>query len=715
MDLAQTILQELISLQRKNEDFARIIGKLEHESDIIIQQFEQKIEELKKTLKAEQDNKARASRRYEAEIRDLEGSRDALINEIAQVRETYQARIQELETGAASLTRISEEWKQQYLGLREEAEHETARLNGALLTLQDEYATLKGTTDAEIASLTGQISSLSETIEAERSRLSGLLTRKEGDIRKVREEMKRTALRLRASEDHSQELETRLQGTIDHLNHLIHAERRIRERELKERDALVSEHERELREAGNRLTRVLSDLATEQAARISEQEESSLRISVLEEENHTLNSSLSRLNGEYADTVQSLEDRIRFLGEAHQEELLGRDQDLATVRREMVARVAAHEAVLADRDQEAEKLSLRLATLGDEISALHKSLESAREENEAISRDIRAAGVRLEEERDARIAERAALQAELNKTRDIHRQGMQQSEEILHQTRRERDELEIQNHALEEYYRGEVAGLHDEIELVQAGGRDREDTLVRDISVRDAQIADLSTNNEALRAEIERIRVRYIRLQEAVRAEKDESVHALYRDIAALEDQVSGKNAEIADLNRKILRLDEENTRLVQTASRVADADTISSPRIDPVVPPGEPVPLPASLQDPRRRDVFLLAADLEDSSRAPEAAEKLVRMGSDVVDILIPLLHTGSIQRRVWLAVILYEINDNRATLPLMKLLETPKFHFRELIWEAKKEYRTRRKTGEGTPQPASLQAGPTFPGSGA
>ncbi|MFH0967818.1 MAG: hypothetical protein V1862_09070, partial [Methanobacteriota archaeon] len=117
------------------------------------------------------------------------------------------------------------------------------------------------------------------------------------------------------------------------------------------------------------------------------------------------------------------------------------------------------------------------------------------------------------------------------------------------------------------------------------------------------------------------------------------------------------------------------------------------------------------SASDPRRRDVAAYVADLEDPTRAAEAAEKLTAMGSDVVDLLIPLLHTGSIQRRVWIAVVLYELNDNRATLPLMKLLETPKVHFRELIWEAKNQFHTHIRVG-GPVGSVGIRAGSGGPG---
>ena len=122
MDLAQSILKELITLQSKNEELARIITKLEHESDIIIRQFETKIEELQKSLKHEQDDKSRAARRYEAEIHTLEGTRDALIHEISEVRDTFQARVKEFDEKIQVLENTLDEKQKESTTLLEEKE-----------------------------------------------------------------------------------------------------------------------------------------------------------------------------------------------------------------------------------------------------------------------------------------------------------------------------------------------------------------------------------------------------------------------------------------------------------------------------------------------------------------------------------------------------------------------------------------------------------------
>lgn len=104
-----------------------------------------------------------------------------------------------------------------------------------------------------------------------------------------------------------------------------------------------------------------------------------------------------------------------------------------------------------------------------------------------------------------------------------------------------------------------------------------------------------------------------------------------------------------------------------------------------------EPVVSDHPKPDPR---VAGLIADLEDPSRAPEATANLIRLGEGIVDTLISLLHSGSIQRRVWVAVALYEINDNRATAPLVSFLENPSNRFRELIWEAKVRYQQYKRS---------------------
>ena len=70
MDLAESILNELVTLQKKNEELLGIIRRLEHESDVIIRQFEEKIADLNKSLKKAQDSSLKSERKYEGLCRE---------------------------------------------------------------------------------------------------------------------------------------------------------------------------------------------------------------------------------------------------------------------------------------------------------------------------------------------------------------------------------------------------------------------------------------------------------------------------------------------------------------------------------------------------------------------------------------------------------------------------------------------------------------------
>ncbi len=726
MDLAQSILKELITLQSKNEELARIITKLEHESDIIIRQFETKIEELQKNLKHEQDDKSRAARRYDAEIHTLEEARDALINEISEVRDTFQARVQDLEEKNRLHITALDEKENEYAALLKEKENLVASYDEKITSLQVNLEDLAAAARHEQDLLSSQARALAETLKQDRDRYTSLIKQREIDLHKAGEALKAMDQRLHEYEDREKALEEQSRETVEHLHRLINTERQIRTRELKERDLLEKgledqvrssrktladlEHryQEETNNAAHEIERLQTLYSEESVARRLSDEENGVlsdRITALEQE---YDEKLKRSTSEFVQEKENLLDQINRLHEelqsAFESHALGlktRDEEIASLilvrdelqdsfRNALKAREEVQSELatsILQHEEEKDRLEQTIRSTEGEVVHLQSRIgvleSSFRQDNERLVREIKE-----EKERSAEIEQQ--YQKEIARSRiELEELGA------------ERDHLLSENRAREDYFRDEITGLHKELADLQAASRSQEENLKNDITLRERQILDLFTNNEALRAEIDRVRQQYIKLQETIRAEKDESVHALYREITSLEEKLAGRDREIATLSENILRLDAENTKLIQQVSH--EPPVASSPSVvvasEPVIPQvPEPAPDPGG---PRRKEVLTLAAELEDPAMAPDAAVKLAAMGHGIVDHLIPLLHTGSIQRRVWIAVVLYEINDNRATLPLMRLLETPKVHFRELIWEAKNQYRTRMRSGPVTGEP--------------
>ena len=729
MDLAQSILQELLTLQKKNEELVRIIGKLEQESDVIIRQFEHKIEELQNGLKHEQDDKARASRRYEAEIRDLEGTKDALIKEIAEVRDTYQARIHQLDEKIGTLTQSIETREKEYIEIRVEKERIIADLQQDNSNLQARLIENAEASGKEITSLNSQFEAVKNTLDSERALFKDIIYQKDDEIRSIKSTLTATSQRLYEGEEREKIREEQTRNTFDHLNNLLHTERLIRNRELKERDEQVREYEGKLKAADERInqTREQSDAEISRLNQLNA--EYILQITRLQDENKHFTSVLAGISAEY-------DQKLKSLGEKHEEEKKNLQYSLALLTREIESGKKMYAEELRIRDEERvslnhtinelnetcrnvqnarehveEELTQRISALESEKELLAGKLEKVLSDHSDLTAILNDYEIRIEQERSSLNVTIENLRTKYDEAELIHLQEITKSRESYDQLLVERDQISAAKQEREEYFRNEISGLHEEIDNLQTHMIGREEELLKDITLRDTQIVNISTNNEALRGEIDRIRGQYIRLQETIRAEKDESVHALYREITSLEDQLTGKETEISTLTEKVLRLDAENTRLLQTVSQTTSPVPPVAPasRSEKDIEKSDDTPVP--VLDHRKREVIALAADLEDPSRAPEAAEKLAGMGSSVVDLLIPLLHTGSIQKRVWIAVVLYELNDNRATLPLMKLLETPKVHFRELIWEAKNQYRTRVRMKAGPAEPVGVRTGPLWP----
>jgi DNA repair exonuclease SbcCD ATPase subunit len=731
MDLAQSILKELITLQNKNEELARIIGKLEHESDVIIQQFEHKIEELQKGLKHEQDDKSRAARRYEEEIRELKGSKDALIREINEIRETFQGRIASLEGEVSTLTTTIEVREKDYSDLIEEKQQITILYEQEIISLKKDLTDLEESTRQKAADVSSQIQLLTDTLVHEKKQYSGIIQQKEEDIRKATTTIASLNSHIRGIESRKQEMEEESQQTINHLHHLINTERQIRTRELRERDELVksmeqtiSAAEQDTRYLKTRLqeeNRIFEEKITQLNSLISE---ALIRNTSLEEEIRILSSTHAIRADEYKEllrqkeeefneehqslqkSVDALREQCTVMEKAHDNNLRTWDDERGLLTMKIASLKGALEKESIARQETTTELTRTISTLESEKTLLSERIIETQKDQAQLFSTMKEAEAKFEEK--CRVLEELQKQKEqITASVQSYQREIIQLKENLVDAQSERDQISAAKQQREDYFYEEIARLNSELSDMQTGIKSRENVLIRDIAARDKQIAGLSLNNEALRAEVDRVRIQYGKLQETIRAEKDESVHALYRDIASLEDKLTGKDTEIASLSERLLRLDAENTRLLQNLAHTN--------RNDPVIV--HPAPLVqskkhSSVPDPRKRDVEILAADLEDPPRAAEAAEKLIAMGSDIVELLIPLLHTGSIQRRVWIAVILYELNDNRATLPLMKLLETPKVHFRELIWEAKNQFKTHMRMSTGRIEPVSIKGGPGSPG---
>lgn len=732
MDLAQSILKELITLQNKNEELARIITKLEHESDVIIQQFETKIEELQKGLKHEQDDKSRASRRYEEEIRDLEGSKEALIREITQVRETFQERVSGLEKEVSAQIASMEVREKEHSDLLDENKKTVALFENNIVSLKKDLSDLEESSRNETAGLSLQIETLTETLRNDRTHYSGIINQKEDDIKKARETILFYDARIRDLENRRRSLEIQSGHTIDHLHHLINTERQIRSRELRERDELA-------RDLGNKIT--AADLRTRDTeTRLQEEKavfeekitllnrqisESLDRNSFLEKEISTITSDIGRVVDDHDElarkqeeifnqerktlenSIGTLTEQLRVLEMAYSDDLRTWTDERESMTHQISTLKEAHQREISDRQEMSAEFTKTISALESEHAILSERSSEAFAEQSRLLSKLKESEETFEKERHLLQNEIAIQRTRFEERDQVTRREMSSLKDSLNEVVLEREQIITSKQQREEYYRGEVARLHTEVSDLHVVMKEAEDRLVREVAGRDTQITALSLNNEKIRAEVDRVRHQLGRLHATIRAEKDDSVHALYREITSLEEKIAGKDIEIKSLSERLLRLDAENTRLLQNLTKSTSQD--SAGRSD--IPPGKADTRESAL-DPRRRDVAVLAADLEDPTRAAEAAGKLTAMGSDVVDLLIPLLHTGSIQRRVWIAVVLYELNDNRATLPLMKLLETPKVHFRELIWEAKNQFHTHIRVGTPVEPAVGIRAGPGGPG---
>lgn len=730
MDLAQSILKELITLQKKNEELARIITKLEHESDVIIQQFERKIEELQTGLKHEQDEKSRSSRRYEAEIRELESARDAQILETTNVRETFQSMVTGLEEKISTLTETLQNRQQEILTLQEEKTALQVSVTRDIDSLKQALLGQEAVARADKEVLLGTIRHLDEQLHTERSAFAQVIARKDDELLHADKELDQLQQHFAAERVKWTTRDAESQQALDQLHHLIATERQIRTRELTERDIQTKKYEADLASAKEeteqyriRLTEWSDRSAHEISSLQSSLSDMQDSLSAMEVHSAELTSKLENLTAQHKTEIQRYETVVSDLKARHEEEVLSLNREIESNLESYAVLIRQKETFITDLEQQVSglmdqiredanehervlhELSDQVISLESSSTHLTQSLQESTDEQIRLQHLLRDYQNSCDREMQVLRQEKEQLESQL--TALSQRSASELS--ILKNSRNEiileRDNLVSLLAERENYYRDEISLLHAEISEIVEKHRLHEQEFIQGQEVRDRHIIDLTSRNEALRLEIDTLRSQYAGLQQSIRSEKEESVHALYRELTALRDRMLAKEQEIRTLSEKVLRLDAENTRLVHLNKPPASCENEPHPSS----PLSSASPVITAPMDPRKKEVSLLITDLDDPARAPMAAAKLAGMGPDIVDQMIPLLHTGSIQRRVWIAVVLYEINDNRATLPLMKLLETPKVHFRELIWEAKNQMHTRSQLGlKDTGLPQSGVTGP-------
>ena len=109
MDLAESILNELVTLQKKNEELLGIISRLEHESDVIIRQFEDKIADLNKNLKKAQDVSAKSEKKYDTLCREKNREHESFEKDKKELEDSFLTRISDLEKSSSEYHSLIQE------------------------------------------------------------------------------------------------------------------------------------------------------------------------------------------------------------------------------------------------------------------------------------------------------------------------------------------------------------------------------------------------------------------------------------------------------------------------------------------------------------------------------------------------------------------------------------------------------------------------------
>ncbi len=675
MDLAESILNELVTLQKKNEELLGIISRLEHESDVIIRQFEDKIADLNKSLKKAQDLSAKSEKKYETVCREKNREHESFEKEKKELEDNFLTRISDLEKSASENISSIQEKEDLIRTLTEQVkEHE----NSVSQKIEDFSARIKELTD--------QLESQKVLFEKEKS---GLRQEYEATLTKTRDEVARK----------EQELRT----LASDLKSRIADEKRSR----KEREKEKTENSKKISDLQISLESTRSDYKNLQSLLSEETKKSARKVQDLTDQIVKLEKEKTAVKSDIAVKIADLEREVESLrGQSEQdaktiEDLTRENTDLLSLSDELQADVTR-------KDERIDELSHTVDSLTTDMESAISQIQSelSQKDQELISKEVRISELNLEiqglkeqHHADEKIHEES-IQSFTVQIEDLQNQLATREASYKEETSKLTTRIEEIAHDLEDMihlkaqreqeFRDEISYLHEELIRRKEEWKAKLESGGRDIAERDRQITLISGNNEALRAELERVRARLLMLEKTIREDKEEPVHALYRQIQNLSGKLAAKESENSVLASRIIRLDTENTRLAQLLTDIGCPPESESGE-EKNQKPGTMGSSPA----PTRSDISKYLSNLDDPMHAMDAAASILRFGPQVTDMLIPLLYQGPQNRRAWVAVLLYELNDPRATKPLSDLLESSETGLRELIWDTRLRFREYRRSG--------------------
>jgi hypothetical protein len=191
MDLAESILNELITLQKKNEELLAIISRLEHESDVIIKQFEEKISDLNKDLKKTQELSAKSEKKYEMLFREKNRDLDNYSKEKHDLEESYHTKISDLESLLHQQTAIIAEKNEEFRNLLELKEKQEQSFSDLSVEMHAHLTALTDQMQSEQKSAEIKINTLRLDYDTALLETKDILSRKEKELRTLADNLKK--------------------------------------------------------------------------------------------------------------------------------------------------------------------------------------------------------------------------------------------------------------------------------------------------------------------------------------------------------------------------------------------------------------------------------------------------------------------------------------------------------------------------------------------
>ena len=181
-------------------------------------------------------------------------------------------------------------------------------------------------------------------------------------------------------------------------------------------------------------------------------------------------------------------------------------ETISTLQSEIKENISRFESELSLKDEELTGKEALISELNNNLKILEEKILA---DEAAHNKEVLSFTEKIEELNNQLGARELSYKEEISRLSGRIEEVSHELEDMIHiKTEREQE------------FRNEITGLHEELIRRKKEWKTKLESVAREIAEKDRHITLISGNNEALRAEMERVRTRLLMLEKTIREDK---------------------------------------------------------------------------------------------------------------------------------------------------------------------------------------------------